>query len=101
MADPAKKPLTNGKMDEKNSTYSFSQEELGFLRPRQGLMVEHTIIIQDLRSVMDHYVLEAVLPRLGLSPEGVNVHYNVLNGTFTIEKISPVIKPQSKVIMPN
>jgi hypothetical protein len=99
MSDQVIRP--DGKM-EGIKTFSFSNEELEMLRPRQELIDQYRILVNDLNLFMQQYIVTVVIPRFGIDPNQYEINFNVRTNSVTCKRKPPeIIKPDNKVVVPS
>ena len=97
MSDKPLEPIGDGK-DVK--TFSFSEEELQALQPRQILINQFKLAIADMDFFMQQYILGRVIPRLGIKPDDWAIGYNISEGKLTCTKKPPEIIKPPELILP-
>lgn len=66
--------------------YSFLSAEMEFLGPRQEELDRIKRIAEDTHRVMNSYIQEAVVPRLGLDPKKETLSYDINQQSIMISK---------------
>ncbi len=81
--------------------FDFSEEDQGFLQPRQVLINQYRLVIGDLDYAMQEYILANVVKRLSIDPKLWAISYDVANNKLTITKKPPqIITPPVGIVIP-
>ena len=94
--------LTDGVIkSEKNDTktFTFSNEELQILQPRQALINQYRVLLSDTDFFMQNFIIGQVVPRLGINIEDYTINFNIANNSLTCTRKPPqIIKPPDLVV---
>ena len=69
--------------------YHFTVEELMFLKIRHDVIKQNKVINSDLEFVIEQFIFQNVLARLGETNENKKIVYDVVKSTITIEEKEP------------
>ena len=69
----------------KTLTFSFSKEEMDFLRPRQAAMNFYQVAVSDIDFAMSRFVDLKAVPRIAVDPKLYTITYDVVGGTLIAE----------------
>ncbi|HJZ04263.1 MAG TPA: hypothetical protein VJ327_00175 [Patescibacteria group bacterium] len=82
-------------------TFSFSKEDLEFLQGRQMLINQQKLLINDIDFVMQQFIINSVIPRIGIDPSKWNINFNVNENKISCTKKPPeLIKPENGIVVP-
>ena len=73
----------------KAKQFHFTVEELNFLKVRHDIMRQNKVVNSDIEFIIEQFLVQNVLARLGESNENKKVVYDVNKGTLTIEEKEP------------
>lgn len=87
--------------EKKPKVFSFSNQELEVLRPRQDLIDQYRILANDLNLFIQQYIVTVVLPRLDIAPDKFDIQFNIRNNNLNCTQKPPeIIKPEDGIILP-
>lgn len=82
-------------------TFTFSTQEMEVLEPRQQILDQYRVIINDLGLTIQQFIVTTVLPRLSIDPDKHDIQFNIRKGELLVKPKPPeIIKPDSKIIVP-
>jgi hypothetical protein len=97
-----KKVIASSETKSEAKKFTFSNEEMLVLKPRQLIIEQYQVIINDINLFVQQYIIAKVLPRLGISMDTHDITFNIRDNTLEAKLKPPeIIKPESGIVLPN